>query len=254
MSEFVQYEVENHVARITLNRPERLNAFTQEMGLAFRRALLDFDNDDDAWVAIITGTGRSFCAGRDIKEQVEAGEANVSRYSYEYNIFGIVDTDKPMIAAVNGFAIGLGWYITVGCDFRIAAESAQFGMAEIPTGLMGPYWFSGVESLPWCIGAELTLIGDRIDARRAYQYGLLNEVVPDDQLLETAEHWAERVLALPPQHVYRTKALMRSMRNMPDAPLLDREAETREYLNALDDTMEAAYAFAEKRTPQFKGR
>ena len=254
MSEFVQYEVENHVARITLNRPERLNAFTQEMGLAFRRALLDFDNDDDAWVAIITGTGRSFCAGRDIKEQVEAGEANVSRYSYEYNIFGIVDTDKPMIAAVNGFAIGLGWYITVGCDFRIAAESAQFGMAEIPTGLMGPYWFSGVESLPWCIGAELTLIGDRIDARRAYQYGLLNEVVPDDQLLETAEHWAERVLALPPQHVYRTKALMRSMRNMPDAPLLDREAETREYLNALEDTMEAAYAFAEKRTPQFKGR
>ena len=254
MSEFVQYEVENHVARITLNRPERLNAFTQEMGLAFRGALLDFDNDDDAWVAIITGTGRSFCAGRDIKEQVEAGEANVSRYSYEYNIFGIVDTDKPMIAAVNGFAIGLGWYITVGCDFRIAAESAQFGMAEIPTGLMGPYWFSGVESLPWCIGAELTLIGDRIDARRAYQYGLLNEVVPDDQLLETAEHWAERVLALPPQHVYRTKALMRSMRNMPDAPLLDREAETREYLNALEDTMEAAYAFAEKRTPQFKGR
>ena len=254
MSEFVQYEVENRVARITFNRPERLNAFSQEMGLEFRAALLDFDNDDDAWVAIITGTGRSFCAGRDIKEQVEAGEANLSRYSYEYNIFGIVDTDKPMVAAVNGFAIGLGWYITLGCDFRVAAESAQFGMAEIPTGLLGPYWFSGVESLPWCIGAELTLIGDRIDAQRAYQYGLLNEVVPDDQLLERAEHWAERVLALPPQHVYRTKALMRSMRNMPDAPLLDREAETRAYLNALDDTMEAAYAFAEKRDARFIGR
>ena len=254
MGEFVGYEVENHVATITFNRPERLNAFNQQMGNEFRQALLDFDENDDAWVAIITGTGRSFCAGRDIKAQVEAGEATLPRYSYEYNIFGVVDTDKPMIAAVNGFAIGLGWYITVGCDFRIAAESAQFGMAEIPTGLMGPYWFSAVESLPWCIGAELTLIGDRIDAQRAYQYGLVNEVVADDQLLETAQSWAARVLALPPQHVYRTKALMRSMRNMPDAPLLDREAETREYLNALEDTMEAAYAFAEKRTPQFKGR
>ena len=254
MGEFVGYEVENHVATITFNRPERLNAFNQQMGNEFRQALLDFDENDDAWVAIITGTGRSFCAGRDIKAQVEAGEATLPRYSYEYNIFGVVDTDKPMIAAVNGFAIGLGWYITVGCDFRIAAESAQFGMAEIPTGLMGPYWFSAVESLPWCIGAELTLIGDRIDAQRAYQYGLVNEVVADDQLLETAQSWADRVLALPPQHVYRTKALMRSMRNMPDAPMLDREVEARTQLNDLEDTMEAAVAFAEKRTPQFKGR
>ncbi len=254
MAQFVDYRLENHVATITLNRPERLNAFSAQMGDEFRGALLDFDDDDDAWVAIITGTGRSFCAGRDIKAQVEAGETNLPRYSYEYNIFGIVDTDKPMIAAVNGFAIGLGWYITVGCDFRIAAESAQFGMAEIPTGLLGPYWFSAVESLPWCIGAELRLLGDRIDALRAYQYGLVNEVVPDDRLLETARGWAERVLALPPQHVYRTKALMRSMRNMPSATMLDREVEARLQLNALDDTMEAANAFAEKRTPQFQGR
>ena len=254
MTAFVRYELGNHVARITLDRPERLNAFNAEMGREFRDALLAFDADDDAWVAIVTGTGRSFCAGRDIKAQVEAGEATLPRYSHEYNIFGVVDTDKPMIAAVNGFAIGLGWYITVGCDFRVAAESAQFGMAEIPTGLMGPYWLSAVESLPWCVGAELTLIGDRIDAQRAWRHGLVNEVVPDDRLEEAADAWAERVLALPPQHVYRTKALMRSMRAMPDAPMLDREVEARTYLNALGDTMEAAQAFAEKRTPRFRGR
>jgi E-phenylitaconyl-CoA hydratase len=254
MGEFVDYQLENHVAKIVFNRPDRLNAFNGQMGQEFQTALLDFDNDDDAWVAIISGTGRSFCAGRDIKAQVETGEATLPRYSYEYNIFGVVDTDKPMIAAVNGFAIGLGWYITVGCDFRIAAESAQFGMAEIPTGLMGPYWFSAVESLPWCIGAELTLIGDRIDAQRAYQYGLVNEVVPDDRLQAAAQSWADRILALPPQHVYQTKALMRSMRNMPDAPMLDREVEARTTLNALEDTMEAARAFAEKRTPKFQGR
>ena len=223
MAEFVRYELDHHVARITLDRPERLNAFNAEMGREFREALLGFDADDGAWVAIVTGTGRSFCAGRDIKAQVEAGEATLPRYSHEYNIFGVVDTDKPMIAAVNGFAIGLGWYIAV-------------------------------ESLPWCVGAELTLIGDRIDAQRAWRHGLVNEVVPDDRLREAADAWAERVLALPPQHVYRTKALMRSMRNMPDAPMLDREVEARSYLNALDDTMEAARAFAEKRTPRFRGR
>lgn len=249
----VEYEVRNHVATLVLNRPEALNALSPAMGEQLREALVSFVDDDDAWVCVMTGTGRSFCAGRDIKAQVDAGETKTMEYSRQRNLFLLPDTNKPMIAAINGFAMGAGWYMALGCDIRIAAESAQFGMAEIPTGLLGPYWFSAVESLPWCIGAELTLIGDRIDAQRAYQYGLVNEVVPDDQLMETAQRWADRFLALPPQHVQKTKALMRSMRVMPESDMIEREYEVREHLNSLSDTMEAARAFAEKRTGVYSG-
>ena len=251
---FVEYTVEDRVAIIRMNRPERLNALSPELGTELRERLWDFTQDDNLWVCILTGTGRSFCAGRDIKAQVDSGATTYREYTRQWNLFGMPDTNKPLIAAVNGFAIGAGWYMTLACDIRIAAESAQFGMGEIPTGLLGPYWFSSVEALPWGIGAELTLIGDRIDARRAYQHGLVNEVVPDDQVMDAARRWANRFLALPPQHVQRTKALMRSMRGMPSPEMVEREYETRAYLNALDDTMEAARAFAEKRTGVYKGR
>src|SRR5262249_30169851 len=151
--------------------------------------------------AILTGTGRAFCAGRDLKVQASSGAAPRPRYSKDWNIFGLPDTDKPLIAAVNGFAIGAGWYMTAGCDIRVAADTAQFGMGEIPTGLLGPYWFSVAEVLPWAIGAELTLLGDRVGADRLFQLGLLNEVVPYDQVMEAAMRWARRFIALPPQHV-----------------------------------------------------
>ena len=251
---FVEYELNDRIAVITMNRPERLNALGVEMGAELRAALKRFKDDDNAWVAILTGRGRGFCAGRDIKAQAEGGPPPRPVYTEDWNIFGVPDTDKPMVAAVNGFAIGAGWYMTAGCDIRVAAESAKFGMGEVPTGVLGPYWFSVAEVLPWAIGAEVTLIGENIPARRLYELGLLNEVVPDDQLMDAAMKWAKKFLNLPPVHVRRTKALMATMRRIPDAKLIEAETEARAYLNELDDTREAASAFAERRQANFKGR
>ncbi len=251
---FVEYEVIDRVAVIRMNRPERLNALGPEMGGELRAALKRFKEEGDAWVAILTGTGRGFCAGRDVKAQAEGGPPPRPVYTEDWNIFGVPDTDKPMIAAVNGFAIGAGWYMTAGSDIRVAAESAKFGMGEVPTGVLGPYWFSLAEVLPWAIGAEVTLIGENIPARRLYELGLLNEVVPDDELMPAAMRWAKKFLALPPLHVRRTKALMASMRRIPDAKLIAAETEARAFLNDLDDTREAAQAFAEKRAATFTGR
>jgi enoyl-CoA hydratase/carnithine racemase len=251
---FVEYEVTDHVAVVTLNRPERLNAMSPEMFTELRPTMRRFMDDDDAWILIITGNGRAFCAGRDLKAQAATGKAPEPTYTDEWNIFGMPTTDKPLIAAVNGWAIGAGWYMAAGCDIRVAAESAKFGMGEIPTGVLGPYWFPVAEVLPWCIGAEFTLIGENIPAQRLLDLGLVNEVVPDDQLMDAAWRWARKFLALPPQHVRRTKRLMLEMRTVPDEALIAKEMEARRYLNPLEDTTEAARAFAEKRPPVFKGR
>jgi enoyl-CoA hydratase/carnithine racemase len=250
---FVDYSVDDRVAVIRMNRPERLNAIGPELSADLRAALKRFKEDESAWVGILTGTGRAFCAGRDLKAQASSGTAPRPRYTEDWNLFGLPDTDKPLIAAVNGFAIGAGWYMTAGCDIRVAADTAQFGMGEIPTGLLGPYWFSVAEVLPWAIGAELTLLGERVGAGRLFQLGLLNEVVPYDQVMEAAMRWARKFTALPPQHVRKTKALMARMRRIPDAALLEVEYETRDYLNALNDTREAVLAFAERRPPAFTG-
>ncbi len=251
---FIEYEKEGHIAVIRLNRPERLNALGPDTFDELRGCFKRFVEDDDAWVGILTGTGRAFCAGRDLKAQAESGNAPQPVYTSEWNIFGVPDTDKPLIAAVNGFAIGAGWYMTAGCDIRVAAESARFSMGEIPTGVLGPYWFPVAEVLPWAIGAEFTLLGEHVPAQRLYDLGLLNEVVPDDQLMDAAFRWANKFIALPPMHVRRTKQLMAAMRNIPGPAMIAREGEARTYLNALEDTTEAAAAFAEKRQPNFRGR
>ena len=251
---FVEYEVKDRVAVIRFNRPERLNALSPEIFTELRAHYESFVNDDDAWVLILTGTGRAFCAGRDVKAQAAGGRPPEPEYTAIWNIFGVPDTDKPMIAAVNGYAIGAGWYMAAGCDIRVAAESAKFGMGEIPTGVLGPYWFPVAEVVPWPIGAEFTLLGENIPAARLYELGMVNEVVPDDQVMEAAWKWARKFLALPPHHVRRTKALMRTMRRIPDKEGIAAEMEARRFLNGLEDTKEAAAAFAEKRKPEFKGR
>ena len=252
--QFIDYQVTDRVAVIRLNRPERLNALSPAMFDELRSAFRQFMDDDDAWVGILTGTGRGFSAGRDLKAQAETGNAPKPKYTAEWNIFGVPDTDKPLIAAVNGYAIGAGWYMTAGCDIRVAAESARFSMGEIPTGVLGPYWFPVAEVLPWAMGVRFTLLGEHVTAQRLYELGLLNEVVPDDQLMDAAWRWARKFLALPPLHVRQTKALMASMRQSPTPTLVQRELEARKFLNALQDTTEAAVAFAEKRPPIFHGR
>jgi enoyl-CoA hydratase/carnithine racemase len=227
---------------------------SRELNEDFREALRLFEANDDAWVGILTGRGRGFCAGRDLKAQVASGAAPRPQYNAEFSIFGMPESDKPMVAAVNGYAIGQGWYMTIACDIRVAAASARFSMGEIPTGVLGPYWLASAEGLPWATAAEFALLGEQVPAQRLLELGLLNEVVADELLLDCAKKWARKLAAMPPVHVRRTKALMRAMRQTPSADLLRVEDATRAELNALEDTREAALAFAEKRPPRFTGR
>ena len=249
----VEYELEGKIAFIRFNRPERLNAFSAEMVQATADAFERFRADKDAWVAILTGNGRAFSAGRDLKMEVSQGRMDISKDSVSPSPFDLVQTEKPVIAAVHGYAIGAGFYLVLGCDMRIAGTSTKFGMGEIPTGLLGPYWLSAAESLPWAVAMELTLIGDQISAEKALELHLVNEVVPDDEVIATARRWAERLIALPPVQVRRTKAMMTAMRRVPDKQLLSWEFRERMFLNALDDTKEAALAWVEKRQPVFNG-
>lgn len=255
----VEYELSDHIALIRFNRPERLNAMSADMRDELVAHFREFNDNDDAWVGIITGAGRSFCAGRDLKAQAESiadgdGKIRPLVYSSELNLFGLSDTEKPLIAAVNGYAIGLGWYMALDCDIRLAAAGAEFAMTEIPTGLLGPYWFAGTEVLPWPVAAEYALIGEYVPAERLLALNLLNAVVPGDQLMDEAYRWARKFTALPPKHVQKTKALMREMRSLPDAAMLEKERQTRVFLNDLQDSKEAVVAWNEKRPARYTGR
>jgi enoyl-CoA hydratase/carnithine racemase len=255
----VEYELSEHIAVIRFNRPDRLNAMSLEMRNELGAALKEFNGSDDAWVGIITGTGRSFCAGRDMKNQAEAiaqgdGKMKPLTYTSELNLFGLSDTDKPLIAAVNGFAIGLGWYMVLDCDIRVAATGAEFAMTEVPTGMLGPYWLAGAETLPWPLAAEFALIGERVKAERLLSLGLLNAVVAPDELMDEAYRWARKLAALPPMHVRRTKDLMRAMRTLPDTAMYARETAAREYLGPLEDSAEAVLAWSERRPAEYHGR
>jgi enoyl-CoA hydratase/carnithine racemase len=255
----VNYEQDEHVVTIQLNRPERLNAMSAEMKDEFLAAMKAFEDDDSARVAILTGAGRSFCAGRDLKSQADGyaqgdGKMVPLNYNSEYNLFGMPDTNKPIVAAVNGFAIGLGWYMVLDCDIRVAAAGAKFAMTEVPTGALGPYWLGGTDILPWPIAAEFALIGEQVPAERLLELNLLNAVVPAEGLLDEARRWADKLAALPPQHVQQTKGLMRQMRSMPDKEMARKETEARLFLGGREDSKEAVLAWNERRPAHYTGR
>ena len=212
---FVEYEKSGHVATVTMNRPERLNARGAQMGHDLARAWYEFVNDDDARVGVLTGAGRIFCAGRDIQDQaaggpppLDAADAPVARMEY----LGVPDTNKPIISAVNGGAWGFGWYMVLGSDIAVCADDARFAMSELPTGIIGPAFVPILCNLPWLPGVEVVLRGHTISAQRAYELGLANHMVPPDEVLPRALELAEEIAGLPPVHVQTTKEQLRIAR------------------------------------------
>jgi len=206
MPEYVLYEKKERISYITLNRPERLNALGSELSLQLRDAEDRFAEDEDAWVAIYTGTGRAFCAGRDLKEvseQDSKGAANLPfarRPSVQHN--------KLTIAAVNGLAYGGGLERALGCDIRICSENATFALAEVRVGLCPP---SAMFVLPRLIGLSnamwFMVSGEPIDAVEAHRIGLVTKVVPPDDLLPTATQMAEIICQNAPLAVRATKQI-----------------------------------------------
>ena len=261
-AEFVSYELDGHVATITMNRPERLNAFGEQTADELGGAWLEALADDAVRCVILTGEGRVFCAGRDIREQRELegqprrsdGRIAASRADV-LGFFHVPETDKPIIAAVRGGAWGAGWFMCCGSDIVVAAENARFAMSHLPTGIIGPAFVPILDNLPWLPGSEIVLRGHQITAQRAYELGLVNHVVPTDGVLGTARELAEEIAGLPPVHVQVTKQQLMMARPRPSAyQHAIAFPQAFQSLMPLEDTREAAAAFAERRTPVFTGR
>jgi len=252
----VTYEAKNGIAHIALNRPEKLNAFNLEMSFALRDVWRRFDADPDARVAILSGNGRSFSVGVDLTGADRAG-SKPWQYHEAYPRNG-TEIFKPIVAAVRGYALGQAYIIAVtGCDITIASENAVFGYPEGKAGVsqVPPQY---VPYMPYKIALEFMLLswkgGRMMNAKRAYEVGLVNAVVPDEKLEEEAVRWAELLKGVPPMFIKSVKygyytGTERSARKT-----------EREYVDFIypqeqsEDRQEAINAFKQKREPRFRGK
>jgi len=249
---YVLYERKDHVATITLNRPERLNAFGTELMQQLFEAETRFAEDNDAWVAIYTGAGdRAFSAGRDLKEA--AASAPQSGRPATTRRRGFMEHAKPTIAAVNGLAYGGGFEFALSRDVRICSEGATFALAEVRVGLVPP---TGVFNLPRLIGLSnamwLLLSGEPIDAKEALRMGLVTKVVPQAELLPTAAKMAEILCGNAPLAVQAAKQLARLGFEVPLDYAQRLGAAAISAVWGSEDAVEGAKAFTEKRKPVWK--
>jgi enoyl-CoA hydratase/carnithine racemase len=244
---FVEYHKNGHIVTITLNRPERLNALGKEVTDELVAACKKIESDPQARVAIITGTGRAFCAGNDVREMHEVGgPPNPVHAAYV-----VAEVTKPVIAAVNGFALGGGCWMAIACDIRIAVKSATFGMPEIKIAIpLGPERFL-VQQIPLCIINEMIFLGERITAQRAYEVGLINRVVDEKDLMPEAVKTAEKFAELSPWAMQINKKAKIKASSL-GQETFDEEQRRRIIARQADDFKEAVKAFAEKRKPVFK--
>lgn len=254
------YEKKGHIAYITINRPEVMNALHYDANVELGEIFNDFKQDDESWVAIFTGAGeRAFSAGNDLKATA-AATARGEKLSDKPVIFGGITSGfecyKPIIAAVNGFALGGGFELALACDIIIAAEHARFGLPEPRVGLIAAA--GGMHRLPAQVPLKLAmgmmLTGKQITAQEAYRIGLVNEVVPGTEIMAAAERWANEILECSPVSVRLTKEAVYAglTYSVEEAMKLDKPRLKR--LLESEDFVEGPKAFSEKRKPQWTGR
>jgi len=246
----VETERHGQILMVRMNRPERLNALSQEMRTRLAETWTEFRHDDGLDVAIFTGAGRAFCAGEDMKESLAAGTPGGRRPAIP-DPFMAGTLEKPVIAAVNGFAMGGGFILVERTDLRVAQKGAVFEVSEAKRWLLGGYNHGHIANLPYPIAMEMAL-GFRFTAERFYEIGFLNRLVEPHQLLPSALAMAEHLLTLPPASRVNTVHMMRQMRPQA-APEQQRLAALLREHGAKSDLIESRAAFAEKRPPAFKG-
>ncbi len=258
MSPLATYEVDGHVAVITYNRPESLNAINAEVRRDLNESFSRFRDDEDAWVAIVTGAGRAFCVGADTKGGTgAAGEfagtfwekPTVNSFESGWEIY------KPVIAAVNGYCLGYGLTLVTCCDFVIASEKAEFGFPEVRLGVPA---IVGAIRLPqrvnWQYAMELLLTGDRIDAARAKEIGLAGWVVPHDQLMIEARSLANRLVRAAPLAARAIKEVAVRSQSLSPVEAIRFGETMRIVASATEDAKEGFRAAAEGRLPRWRGR
>ena len=246
----VETERHGQVLVVRMNRPDRLNALNTEMRTELAKIWTDFRHSKELEVAIFTGTGRGFCAGEDMKESLAAGKPGGTRPTIP-DPFMDGTLEKPVIAAINGFAMGGGFMLVERTDLRVAVRGAIFEVSEAKRWLLGGYNHGHLANLPYPIAMEMAL-GFRFTAERFYDVGFLNRLVDADDLMPTAIAMAEHLLTLPPASRVNTVHMMRQMRPEPSADQKRLAGALHEH-GAKSDLMESRAAFAEKRKPQFKG-
>jgi enoyl-CoA hydratase/carnithine racemase len=246
----VETERHGQIMVIRMNRPERLNALGQELRANLAEAWCEFRDSDQLEVAVFTGTGRAFCAGEDMKESLQRGAPGRGPQSLA-DPFMDGTLMKPVIGAINGYAMGGGFALVERTDLRVAVRGAIFEVSEAKRWLLGGYQHGFFAGLPHPIATEMAL-GFRFTADRLYQVGFLNRLVEPDELLPTAIEMGEHLLTLPPASRVNTVYMMRQMRPRV-APDLQRLAAQLHEHGDKEDLMESRRAFAEKRKPNFKG-
>lgn len=255
----VRYETDAHIATITIDRPDALNALDLDTWRAFGEATQRFEDDPDAWVGIVTGAGdRAFCAGADIKTTIRRlmDDPRDNPYDEPATIMRGQQLTKPLIAAVNGVALGGGLEVALACDLRIASDRARFGAPEVNLGLV-PGW-GGTQRLPrqvpWAVAAKLILTGEMISADEALRAGLVNAVVESAQLMDEARKLAQVIASRGPLAVRAAKRAMVEGYSLPLDVGLVLEHQLFDDLAYTDDVQEGIAAFEGKRSPDFKAR
>jgi 2-(1,2-epoxy-1,2-dihydrophenyl)acetyl-CoA isomerase len=260
----ILHDKDAHVATITLNRPAKLNAYSEVMVHEILKALADSRDDDSIRAVILTGAGRGFCSGGDVSRDFQyparyRGHKLESMLEMRENMHELVKFlqrfDKPVIAAVNGAAVAGGLTLALACDFRIAAESAKLGDTSLKFGLLpdegGAYFFPRV--MPLDRALKMSLMSEVYSAREALTLGLVTEVVPDVDLMPTARAWATRLAEGPPIAIRLAKRMMYKQLSMSLDNALEDAALATLAANYTDDVKEGIAAFHEKRKPKFQG-
>ena len=246
----VETERHGQILVVRMNRPERLNALNHEMRSRLAETWTEFRHDNGLEVAIFTGTGRGFCAGEDMKESLQNRTPGGRRPAIE-DPFMSGELEKPVIAAVNGYAMGGGFMLVERTDLRVAVREAVFEVSEAKRWLLGGYNHGHVANLPYPIAMEMAL-GFRFTAERFCEIGFLNRLADADQLMPSAIAMAEHLLTLPPASRVNTVHMMRQMRPVPSSGQQRLAAVLKDH-GAKSDLMESRAAFAEKRRPNWKG-
>ncbi len=257
MADEVLYEIEGRIAVITINRPEARNAVNGAVASAMNDIMHRFESDTEVWIAILTGAGnRAFSAGADLKAM--AGGQGRLLETEEGGFAGFVrfPRTKPIIAAVNGFALAGGTELVLACDLVIAGEEAEFGLPEVARGIIAAG--GGLFRLPLAIGRaqaiELILTGDRISAQQAHQLGLVNHVVPAAELMPTARTLATHICANAPLAVRESLAIAQHAHEWSEQEAWARTRQALTRVMQTADAQEGPRAFAEKREPKWKGQ